>query len=163
MFCRTHDNVTRVYLYMESRLGTEMTEPIGAPNVVKYRLLDMFTACTHPSVKDAILAAFTQKSNLRIVIATIAFGLGFNCPDVRRIIHWGPPNSVEDYLQETGQAGRDGLPAVAILYYNKTDLKGDHVHEDMKYYTEQNECVKLAQKCVLRIYMSLVLTHYTLC
>ena len=59
MFCRTYDNATHVYMYLKSRLGTEMTEPIGAPNVVKYRLLDMFTACTHPSVKDAILDAFT--------------------------------------------------------------------------------------------------------
>lgn len=105
---------------MKSRLGQEMFDPIGAPNLVKYRLLDMFTACTHTSVKDAIVAAFTGGSSpLRIVIATIAFGMGLNCPDIQMAIHWGPPDSIETYLQEMGRAGRDGKPSRAVLYYDK--------------------------------------------
>ena len=53
---------------------------------------------------------------LRVVIATIAFGMGLDCPNVRRIIHWGPSNDVEAYIQETGRAGRDGESAEALLY-----------------------------------------------
>ncbi len=49
-------------------------------------------------------------------MATVAFGMGLDCPNVRRIIHWGPSTDVEQYVQETGRAGRDGLPVVAILY-----------------------------------------------
>ena len=58
-------------------------------------------------------------SHLRIVVATIAFGMGLNCPNVRRIIHWDPPGDIESYLQETGRAGKD---AEAIMYYNSTDI-----------------------------------------
>lgn len=86
VFCRRYEDVTRIYLYMKSRLGQEMFDPNGAPNLVKYmyHLLDTFTACTHTSVKDAIVAAFTDGSSpLRIVIATIAFGMGLNCPDIQ--------------------------------------------------------------------------------
>ena len=58
-------------------------------------------------------------STFRVVIATIAFGMGLDCPNIRGIIHWGPQDSMEEYLQETGMAGRDGLSSKAILFYNK--------------------------------------------
>ena len=49
-------------------------------------------------------------------MATIAYGMEINIPDVRKVIHIGPPNDVEGYVQETGHGGRDGLICVAILY-----------------------------------------------
>lgn len=69
----------------------------------------MFTACTHPDVKDVILTQFrNEHSTLRVMIATIAFGMGLDCPNVRSILHWGSPPDIESYVQETGRAGRDG-------------------------------------------------------
>ena len=53
------------------------------------------------------------------MIATSAFGLGVDIPDIRRIIHWGLPSTKEEYVQETGRAGRDGEDAHAILYEGK--------------------------------------------
>ncbi len=50
------------------------------------------------------------------VIATTAFGMGIDCPNMRRIIHWGLPTTVEEYVQETGHSGRDGESAVGLLY-----------------------------------------------
>ena len=42
--------------------------------------------------------------------------MGIDCPDIRRIVHWGMPTTLEEYLQETGRAGRDGQASIAILY-----------------------------------------------
>ena len=53
-------------------------------------------------MKDKILAQFTTISPLRITVATVAFSMGVDCPDVRQIIHWGVPDDAEIYVQETG-------------------------------------------------------------
>ena len=53
--------------------------------------------------------------------------MGVDCPDIRQVLHYGPPNLVEEYIQETGRAGRDGLPSTAILIY-KT---GKYVGKEM--------------------------------
>ena len=50
------------------------------------------------------------------MIATVSFGMGLDCPNVRRVFHWGASPDIELYIQETGQAGRDGLASKAILY-----------------------------------------------
>ena len=97
------------------RLNKEFTHPAGYPAMPQFRLV-MFTSGTHSSVKESITAAFSSPlSNLRVLIATIAFGMGINPPDVRYIIHCGPPNDVEAYVQEVGQGGRDGSRTYTIL------------------------------------------------
>ena len=62
---------------------------------------------------------FTKENHLRIVIVTIAFGMGIVLPDVRQVTHVAAPDDVESYIQETGRAGRDGLPSLALLLHVK--------------------------------------------
>jgi ATP-dependent DNA helicase RecQ len=62
-----------------------------------------------------------QSGRTRIIVATNAFGMGIDKPDVRVVVHIDLPDSVEAYFQEAGRAGRDGKRAYAVLLYNKTD------------------------------------------
>ena len=73
--------------------------------------------------REMLLGRFTGRLEpaVSVVICTNAFGMGLDLPNVRLVVHWQHPASVEDYLQEFGRAGRDGAPSVAILFTGARD------------------------------------------
>ena len=136
IYCQQQETCARLYLLFRLNLAKEFTEPIGYPDLPQFRLVDMYTSCTHTTVKEQNSASFSKPSKLRILIATVAFGMGVNSPDVHRIIHCGPPNDIEMYVQEVGRGGRDGAATIAKLFYAKSLRR--FVNKAMLEYAEQS-------------------------
>lgn len=137
IFCRRYIECSHMYSLFLQYLKSDFTDPPNAPNLVKYRLVDMYTKCTEPSIKEDIVTAFSKpEGKLRIIVATIGFGMGLDCSDVRQILHWGASHDIESYIQESGRSGRDGYAANAVLFYSS---KEDRItSSQMIEYTKNN-------------------------
>ena len=144
IFCPTYTECIEFFMEFTTEL-----DRINALNVVNNegkseKVCAMFTGCTAESTKDFILKSFTQPCGcIRVVIATIAFGLGLDAPNIRNIIHWGPSTDIEAYVQESGRCGRDGEHSNAILYLSKAEQqKKDNVTVTpmIQYCTNTNKC-----------------------
>ena len=132
IYCQTIKQCGVVYGTMKGMLGKHM---YAGSNV----LVEMLHSCTPAANKQNILHSFqSETGTIRLLIATIAFGMGVDCKGVHRIVHYGPSKSLEAYVQETGRAGRDGVQSNAYILYHGILL--NHVEGQMKSFVKTNEC-----------------------
>ena len=101
IYCRRLDEVADVYEEFKYLLGERMTQPFGAPAYIqKYRMVDMYTSCIECELKFKIVQSFVDPgSTLRDVVASTAFGMGLECECVREVIHLGPSQDIDHYVQ----------------------------------------------------------------
>ena len=111
-------------------LGSSMYDGKVDP---RNRIVEMLHSGSLESVKNHVLHQFGDSNTcLRLLIATIAYGMGVNCKGVRRVIHFGPSKSIEAYMKESCRCGRDGKQSAALLLYN--GINGKVADADMKNY-----------------------------
>ncbi len=104
-------------VYVRSRKRCkEVAEMLAGQGIVA----DFYHAGLPDELRDKKQASWTT-GKTRVIVATNAFGMGIDKADVRFVIHWDVPDSIENYFQESGRAGRDNKPAYAVLLYSPSD------------------------------------------
>ena len=132
ILCRSITTCTHLYKLFLTELQEQSCDPPYSRPDIKTRLFAMSHSRVDDQDKNKIMAC-VKEGSCRVLFSTIAFGMGVDISDIHTVIHYGPSADIDDYLQESGRAGRNGEPSHAILYCYPGCTLG-HVSPAMKKY-----------------------------
>ena len=133
IYCQTILQCSMLY----NSICKEMGKHLYQDNILKpkHRMIEMLHSQSPVSVKEHILEQFSDRNgHLKVLIATIAYGMGVNCQGVQRVVYFGPSKSLECYIQESGRCGHQGELSYAVLLFNGVTLRT--ADDSMKEYIE---------------------------
>ncbi len=139
VYCKTQNACAFLYTHFQRSLGGKAFFPEGE-NRMENRLVEMFHSSTPEANKELILESLSDTNGkCRIVFVTNALGMGIDVKGLYTVLHNGPSNCLEAYMQEIGRCGRDGTQSLALLYYHGQQLA--HVDSSMyQYLMNSNIC-----------------------
>ena len=118
MFIRQHPGKSGIIYCLSRKKVEELAEILKANEIKAAPYHAGLDSATRSQTQDDFLM-----EKIDVIVATIAFGMGIDKPDVRFVIHYDIPKSLEGYYQETGRAGRDGGEGICIAFYARKDLR----------------------------------------
>jgi superfamily II DNA helicase RecQ len=137
------ETISECYAYFSQALGEEQYSDQSGKPEAKNRLFTQFHAQYPEHERQRIVTELAKAtSKLRILFVTVSFGIGIDIKNIRHVIHIGVPYTMEEYYQEAGRCGRDGLPSKAIIYYNSYDIsRGKKQMSDvMRQFVQEKRC-----------------------
>ena len=144
IYCKSIGLISKLFSFFKEELLDDIYHPTAPRKSGEHMIVGMYHRKTSEENKTRVLDSLMKsEGTICVLLATTSLGIGVNIPDIKYVIHFGPPKDVEDYVQAVGRAGRDGAQAFAILYFTG-NLLGKCSLEMKMYGRTEDTCLRQA-------------------